>query len=353
MQFIRRHKLFTLLLALLLILAAGVIAWLHHAYRRVDYLPDGIPKSTAATKPAELFQEDPDADDITDLTVDEAASNALLDADDRIRKNLDDSKIWSSDRVFNVLLLGYDYGSKTYPYGRSDAMIVVSVNRTARKVQLISLSRAAYVAIPGYSNTRLSHAHGYGGPRLAIQTVEQNYKFRIDQFIACSFDAFQAIIDTLGGVNITLTEKEAAVLRAHFSGFSGAGTYALNGAQALLYVRTRKIDTDRDRTGRQRKLLLALAEQAKRMSASQLMALLDEVLPLVQTDFSQKALLRQVTNGMSALRFDCVQAVVPTKPTKLVLRDDFEVMLLDWGYEIDRLHETMYQDVIPDYEEAP
>ena len=358
MQSFHRHKVLTaisVVVVIAILCGAVYIVRLNHAFhgafKKADYLPDRVPLSTAATKPTKASEtDDPEADDITDLSLESEVSKQLLDADALIRLNLDDSKIWSSDQVFNVALFGYDYGSKNYPYGRSDAMLVASVNRKAKKIRLISLSRAAYVAIPGYANTRLSHAHGYGGPALAIKTIENNYKFRIDNFAACSFESFRKIIDAFGGVKLTLTAKEARVLRAHFGGFEAAGTYKLNGEQALLYARTRKIDTDRDRTGRQRKVLNALLKTAQQMTPTQLTALLNEILPLIQTDFTEAALQEQIARFPLYLSYDRTQHIVPAKATRLVLRDDFEVMLLDWTYEIDTLHELMYEDVIPEYE---
>ena len=356
--FLRRKWVTALSVAvILLILCAAIYVLrlngaLERAFKKADYLPDRVPLSTAATKPAAATQaSDPEADDIADLTLDEEVSEQLLDADALIRQNLDDSKIWRSDEVFNVALFGYDYGSKSYPYGRSDAMLILSINQTAKKVRLISLSRAAYVAIPGYANTRLSHAHGYGGPDLAIRTIENNYKFCIDRFAACSFDSFEKIIDAFGGVKLTLSAKEARVLHAHFGGFDTAGTYKLGGEQALLYARTRKIDTDRDRTGRQRKVLHALLKKVQRMTPSQLASLLETVLPYVQTDFTENELKSQILQVPLYLSYERTQHIVPAKATKLVLRDDFEVMLLDWSFEIDNLHEVMYESVIPVYEE--
>ncbi|MBR3553046.1 MAG: LCP family protein [Clostridia bacterium] len=359
MRSFSRHKVMTAVSAVVVIaILCGAIYVvrlnnaLSGAFKKADYLPDRVPLSTAATKPTKTPNTtDPETDDITDLSLESEVSQQLLDADALIRLNLDDSKIWRSDKVFNVVLFGYDYGSKNYPYGRSDAMLVVSINRTAKKLRLISLSRAAYVAIPGYANTRLSHAHGYGGPDLAIRTIENNYKFRVDNFAGCSFESFQKIIDAFGGVKLTLTAKEAKVLRAHFDGFAGAGTYKLNGEQALLYARTRKIDTDRDRTGRQRKVLFALLKKVQRMTPTRITELLDEILPYVQTDFSEQALRAQMAQLPQYLGYERSQYIVPAKATRLVLRDDFEVMLLDWPYEIDTLHELMYEDVIPEYEE--
>ena len=351
MQFIRKHKILTAIVAVLLVLAATVVGGVHYFLSKITYSRGGVPIETAPTLSAPApGVSDPESDDIGDISLDEKSAKALQNADDLIRRNLDDSKKWYSDQVLNVMLFGYDYGSKNYPYGRSDAMIVLSLNKAIHKVRIISLSRTAYAAIPGYPNTRLSHAHGYGGPALAMRAIELNYKFRIDNFISCSFDSFKQIIDAFGGVPITLTQKEAKVLRAHFGGFTVAGTYNLNGEQALLYARTRKIDTDRDRTGRQRKVIYSLAQKTKSLSVPDCIALLDKVLPLVQTDLTKNEIVYQLANALSYLNYDFEQQIIPAKPYPLVLRDDFEVILMNWPKEVQYLHDLMYEGVTPSYE---
>lgn len=351
MRFFKRHKIVTVLLALILVFIAASALYIHHIFSQIQFIErTGNGALTVPTYAEEELSPD-ESDDIDDIRLSEEQSSALLDADAQIRANLDDSKKWYSDQVFNVMLFGYDYGNKTYPHGRSDAMIVLSFNKTAKKVKIISLSRTAYAAIPGYKNTRLSHAHGYGGPDLAIRAIELNYKFRIDRYAACSFDGFKQIIDTLGGVKIALTDAEAKVMRAHFGGFNTAGTYNLNGEQALLYVRTRKIDTDRERTGRQRKLLISLATKARAVSVADYPRLLERILPLVSTDFSKAELLGQLASVPTYLSWNFEQHLIPAKPYKLVLRDNFEVILMNWPYEVDYLHEIMYEKVMPNYEE--
>ena len=352
MRFFKRHKVLVIILTVIILLFVAGAGYVWHLLGQIQFIErTGDPSLTVPTYVEAQADTQEDDDDIADMDLSAEAASALLDADAAIRANLDDSKKWYSDQVMNIMLFGYDYGSKSYPYGRSDAMIVLSINKTAKKVKIISLSRTAYAAIPGYKNTRLSHAHGYGGPALAIRAIELNYKFKIDNFVACSFDSFKQIIDAIGGVSISLTDAEAKVMREHFAGFRSSGTYNLNGEQALLYARTRKIDTDRDRTGRQRKILLSLAAKARALSPTDYVRLLDNILPLVSTDFTRSELLVQMASAVSYLGWNFEQHLIPAKPYKLVLRDNFEVILMNWPYEVDYLHEIMYENVIPNYED--
>ena len=295
-----------------------------------------------------LAPTNPDGDDDEadilngELSADESSS--LADANASINANLDNNEIWYSDEVTNILLMGIDYGSSSYPYGRSDSMIVVSINNHSHKIKLISLSRAVYSAIEGYKNTRLSHAHGYGGPELAIKAIQNNYKIRIDNYASVTFADFEHIIDALGGVTVTLESKEAAAISGVL-GHTSAGTYNLNGRQALAFARTRKIDSDRNRTGRQRRVLEALANKATTMSIPDMMGAMDDVLPYVKTNMSRTQLISMLSKALTYLNYQREEYVIPHESSDLVLRGGFEVLLVNWGTEVPYVHELFYGDV--------
>lgn len=340
MKFFIKHKAVSIVLALLIVIICAVFGVGFHYLNKIDFDKDG--KEVVAT-----VAEDEGDIDRNKLSADEKA--ALSEADNDINKNLDDGKIWYSDSVMNVLLLGVDYGAPSYPYGRSDSMILVSVNKNTKKVKLISLSRATYAAIDGYENTRLSHAHGYGGAALAVATVQKNYKIRIDNYISVTFDTFKRMIDTLGGVDITLTQAEANALKGKITAngltYKGASTYKLNGNLALEYVRLRKIDTDRDRTGRQRKVLTALASKAKSANLTTLNSLVNNILPLIKTDLSKMDIIKQLGNVSAYLSQPMQQEIIPHISTPLTRIGGFDVLLIKWNEEIKYLHDLIYDGV--------
>ena len=271
--------------------------------------------------------------------------------DQAIEQNRNNNEIWYSDDVINILLLGLDEGGRNYPYRRSDAMIVASINKKTKDIKLVSFSRTAYVAIEGYSNTRLNHAHGYGGAPLVIDTIEKNYKIRIDNYISTTFEAFQQLIDCLGGVDIGLTQAEINddtmryVLKLQGYTDLVPGTYTLNGYSALNYVRLRSIDSDRERTQRQRNVLTSLAAKARSMNVLQLNNALNDILPLVTTDLTKTEILGQAMNVPSYLSGNIEQYVLPHKSSALQVIDDFEVVLVDWPNEIAYTHEVFYSGV--------
>lgn len=287
-----------------------------------------------------------------DLTEDFSLTGVDASADDDMDKNISDNRLWYHDKIINVLLIGCDQGSKSLYYPRSDAMIIVSLNKINKKVSIVSLSRAAYVSIPGHGRARLNAAHAYGGPALLIDTIELNYKVRIDHFASVDFDSFKTIIDLLGGVDVTLTAAEVAYLDSVFipegvDVSKGAGTYHLNGTMALAYVRTRAIDTDRDRTGRQRTVLTKIAQKARNMSASQALRLLNEFLPLVSTDFTKAGLTGQLVAALSYVRWPISQAIIPSVAPSLIMVGKQEVLILNWDVVKSDIHAILYPGIEP------
>ncbi len=272
-------------------------------------------------------------------------------ADEAIDRNLGTGTIWYHKDVYNLLLIGSDTRNPQY-YSRSDSMILISVNKQAKQIKMVSLLRAAYVGIPGHGNARLNAAYSYGGPQLLIDTIHKNYKIHIDNYISVDFTAFQKIVDILGGIDIQLTDAEAEALAADFEAAGlpvpdGAGTYHMDGATTLKYVRLRSIDSDRNRTQRQRNVLNIIAGKARSMSVSQGLELLDEILPLVKTDMSKSTIVSQAANAMRYLQWNISQDTIPHTYPKLVNIDGTEVLLLDWDQTVSYIHSLLYPGLQP------
>lgn len=280
--------------------------------------------------------------DIYDSEIDEEIKADFIENDKLIDNNLDDNQIWYSDSVMNILLLGIDAKSN------SDAMVVVSINKDTKDVKLVSFSRVAYVAIEGYSKTRLSHAHRYGGPQLIMDTIEKNYKIRIDNYISTTFENFMQAIDLMGGVDIGLTKAELdtdimhwALSKQGYTNFQ-PNVYNLNGYAALNYVRLRSIDSDKERTQRQRNVLEALVKKAKQMSIIQIGRLIEEIFPLINTDLSKTQILSQLVNVYSYLSGGVTQYIIPHKGYEIRNVDGFDVAMIKWDVEVPYVHELFY-----------
>ena len=204
--------------------------------------------------------------------------------------------------VINILLVGEEAINDGSSRGRTDSMMIATINIKQKALKLTSIMRDLYVAIPGYSDNKLNAAYHNGGMPLLKQTIEENFDIELDGSVLVDFAGFEEIIDRLGGVDITLSANEAAYLnRTNYISNPiyrnvRAGTQTLNGNQALGYSRIRyvKTESERDdfgRTSRQRTVLNAIFEKYKSKSLPELVTILYDILPLVTTDISKSTIM--------------------------------------------------------------
>lgn len=226
--------------------------------------------------------------------------------------------LYHDDAINNILLLGVDDYQKN-DIGRSDSMMMVSVDSRHSKLKLTSFMRDMYVAIPGFKSNRINTAYsdGGGGPdgaKLLVSTLEANFGTDIDRYVIISNSAFDQIIDMLGGVTITLTAGEAKLINQN-SGDSRrnltAGTFNLSGKQAHYYSRIRAIGDDFARTERQRKVFSSIVSKLKSSNIATIYSTLYEVLPLVTTNMTKNEILGMAANSLTYLNYPISQNRVP------------------------------------------
>ncbi|MFR2264632.1 MAG: LCP family protein [Clostridium sp.] len=191
-----------------------------------------------------------------------------------------------NNSVINIALFGVD--SDDGSTGRSDSIIIATIDTIHKKLKLTSIMRDSYVNISGIGNDKINHAYAFGGPQLAIKTLNENFDLNIQDFVAVNFDSLPKIIDMLGGVTIDVTEEEVS----HISGINSAGTYNLTGAQALAYSRIRyATGGDYVRTERQRTILTKMYEKILSINPTQYTSLLNEGLSMLQTSLDYSKIL--------------------------------------------------------------
>lgn len=209
------------------------------------------------------------------------------------------------EEIINIALFGID--SEDNINGRSDAIMIATIDPIHNKLKLTSIMRDSYVNIPNIGMDKINHAYAFGGPQLAIKTINENFGLDITDYISVNFTSLPIIIDILGGVEINITDEEVP----HVPGINSSGTYNLTGQQALSYSRIRyAAGGDYVRTERQRTVLNALFNKMSTLSATELPGLLNEVLPYVQTSFSSTDILTlgtkalgSISNGLAQDRF--------------------------------------------------
>jgi len=182
------------------------------------------------------------------------------------------------EKYRNIVLFGLDNQSGFS--GRSDCIIILSLNEETNEVKMTSVYRDTYVKVDGYGYTKINHAYAYGGAKLAMNTLNKNLDLNIKEFITINFEIVEDVVDAVGGVKLYVTNAEATQIPGLVSG----GTYNLNGKQALAYGRTRNIDSDYQRTERMRTVIQAVFNKVKNMSLTKLNKLVDKILPEVKTN---------------------------------------------------------------------
>lgn len=232
--------------------------------------------------------------------------------------------LYHDDAITNILLLGVDDYQKN-DIGRSDSMMLVSVDTRHNKMKLTSFMRDLYVAIPGYKSNKLNVAYadgggGAGGAKMTVKTIEANFRVDIDRYVVVSNKAFNGIIDRLGGVKITLTDEKDAYGRTEadlINIYSGdkhkvhTGVNTLSGAQAHYYSRIRAIGDDFERTERQRKVFESLANGLKSASITTIYGILADTLPLVTTNMTKNEILSMASNSLTYLKYPISQDRIP------------------------------------------
>ena len=300
MKLRKRHTLrnVSILILSLLMLTAGVgCVYADSLLNRINFVPQGGESSQTPT--GSLFEPDPGSG------TDSASAGVL-------------GGLYHDDAITNILLLGVDDYQKN-DTGRSDSMMMVSVDTRHKKVKLTSFMRDLYVAIPGVGSNRLNAAYsmaggGIKGAQSIVRTLESNFGVDIDRYVIINNSAFNKIIDRLGGVKITLTAGEAKLVN-QYSGDPRrnltAGTFVLSGAQAHYYSRIRAIGDDFERTERQRKVFSSIVDSLKGSSLPTIYSTLADTLNLVTTNMTKAEILSMASNSLTYLNYPISQNRIP------------------------------------------
>lgn len=231
------------------------------------------------------------------------------------------SSLQSSSMVKNILLLGVDArageeGDQT----RSDTMMLISLDMKHHCIKMISFLRDTWVYIPslGYEQ-RLNAACSSGGYSGVVDAIEYNFGIDIDGYAVVDFEMFKVLVDSLGGVEVDVTEAEANEVTNNPYRYDyvtlDAGKYKLSGEQALAYCRIRKIDTDFVRTERQRTVMNAILTSAKHSNPFKLYKMAFNSAPYIETDLGKGELVKLAIQAATCITGDFHQTKVPFEGT--------------------------------------
>ena len=196
----------------------------------------------------------------------------------------------------NIALFGVDSRDGDLGKGtRSDTIIIASINQDTQEIKLVSVFRDTFLNLGNDSYNKCNAAYAQGGPEQAINMLNTNLDLDITDYVTVGFDGLIDAVDSLGGIEMEITEKEithlnnyqlsmATKMGVDYIPVDHTGRQVLNGMQATAYCRIRYGGGDDFRRAeRQRDVLTAMMNKAKEASVGELTGMVDAILPEIQT----------------------------------------------------------------------
>lgn len=261
--------------------------------------------------------------------------------------------------IKNILLIGVD-GENLEKYNRSDTMIIMTIDQKNNNIKLTSLGRDTYVYIKGHGKEKLTHAYAYGGVDLLLETIKDNFDISIDKYATVNFSSFIKIIDLIGGVEVQVTENDVKTLnqliqvcypmdtkadKKDIELIDSAGTYNLNGYQALAFSRIRYQDSTEARDSRQRMVIKSSIEKLKQTGLTTYISSLNIILSGIKTNLTPAEIvvlgyktLRIGTDNLKTLEF-------PVHKEEVKLKEAGWVVLWDSEENLPLLNDFIYKNI--------
>ena len=257
-----------------------------------------------------------DASDSETLDEESRMNEAIADLEEKDTVDAT-GEIYKDKNFLNILLIGTDERTENFSENaRGDSCMIMSIGKKDGSLKLASLERGMGVPILDgkYKGQYdwLTHTFRYGGADLMMREVRECFKVDVERYIRVNFATFKKGIDSVGGIDITLTAAEAAYVNKYTWRKSyTAGVNHLDSDAALVYARCRHIDSDWHRIERQRNVIQAVVTKTKDLSVGELNTLLNNVLPLVQTNLTRLEITELL---LSAPKYRGVQIKQTTIP---------------------------------------
>lgn len=330
-------KVIAVILAIILVLSTVFGIFVIHKF---GLLGDNLNDTTSD----DIIYDDGEFEDI-EIDIGSAGfKQALIDW-----ATIGNDKHMTSKNVINVLLIGADSRKGTNS-GNTDVMMLLSLNRKTKQLKLVSFLRDSYLYIEGKDNsycTKLNAAFSMGGPETLVQTIENNYKIDIDNYVIVNFESFKSIIDAMGGVTVDVQQYEADYNYKKFKIELPVGEgVTLNGEQALCFCRIRGCDSDGDvsRTRRQRQVIDSIISRVKEASISDLNKYIDILLPYVETGYSEGQILslgiKAVTGGWA--NYERTQLQMPPEDCRTSGSASMWIWVVDYQLAAHKLQMEIY-----------
>lgn len=261
-----------------------------------------------------------------------------------------------SNDITNILLLGTDSRDPKSDPGRSDSMMILTIDEAHNKLKLTSIMRDSLVNIEGHGQQKLTHAHAYGGAALTLKTINQNFDMNIENYVQVNFFGLEKIIDDIGGIPINITAAEIPIANSYVDEMSAiekkapqhitkAGLQTLNGIQAVGYARIRYVGNgDFQRTERQRTVLTEMFKKLSQTSITNIPGIADTIIPYMETSLKPDTMMSFATYILTHKMTNVEQSRIPYDDlNKEAVVDGLDVIEWDKDATIKRLHQFIFE----------
>lgn len=273
--------------------------------------------------------------------------------------NISNNAAKKDDEITNIAFFGIDRRYRGEA-SRSDALMILTIDKKHKKIKISSVMRDAYVNIDGYGMTKINHAYAYGGPMMSIKTLNKNFDLNIKDYVTVDFLGFEKIIDSVGGVEVNITPAELKYVNSNTdensengdaaaSIVTNSGLQKVNGRQALKYTRIRENDGgDFERTERERTVLIHVLNKIKKVPPTDMIGLVSELLPYTETNMSNTNILKMLTSIYTLGIKDIGEQRFPLDgycDGKMI--DNVWYLMFDLNATKNQMHKYIFEDIKP------
>ncbi len=268
------------------------------------------------------------------------------------------SELLPEEQVKNIALFGLDT-EKDVQYGRSDAIIVLSIDRVHNKIKLTSFARDTVIPVRGKPD-KFTHAFAYGGAKLAVKTLNEGFDMNVTDYAFVNFFEFVKLIDYLGGVELDVNASEMRVMNTKYipelnelgiacEPVTKTGMQHLSGGQALAYSRDRYTGSELERGNRHKEVINAVFQAVKDTPVTKFPSMISRVLELCHTSLTNSEMLSlatwAATAGPSVEQFG-----LPSKECNAFIGNRGDGLGSVVAYDLDLASDLLYQFI---YEQEP
>ncbi len=272
-----------------------------------------------------------------------------------INKDLDENTKESLEGYTNIAIFGLDNRSQgSYNSGNSDVVMIASINNKTKDVKLISVYRDTYLTVGNGSYSKCNSAYARGGATQAVQMLNSNLDLDIKEYVSVDWAAVVEVIDDLGGLDLEITQGEMLQINKYKKDVDKVtgkitpdvttyGKVHLDGTQATTYARIRKLaGDDYKRASRQRIVLQAMLEKAKKAGIGTLTQICNSVVDHIQTSMSTSRILSLAKDVM---KYNVKSTTgFPFDLTTKNLTSGDTVVPIDLANNVKQLHKYMFDD---------